>query len=84
MDGHYDIKRLDGDSEGWNMIEIKAVNFRDGIWYKPVVDGKEYSSLAETEDIAYLLGLQFKYLGTNSQFISFVCRMLKIESVWTE
>ena len=36
--------------------------------YSPVVDGKQLSVVAENEDIAYILGLQFKYDGPDSQF----------------
>ena len=70
------------------MIEIKAVNNKDfgdlpDILFKPIVDGKEINSLGETEDIAYLIGLEKKYLGDNSQFVKFACKMLEIKSAWT-
>ncbi len=77
------------------MIEIKAKNNRvnknleyitgagDQV-YAPVVDGKELNSLAETPDIALLIGLGYKYDGINSQFATMACRMLKIKSVYAE
>lgn len=50
--------------------------------FKPVVDGKELSYVAETEDMALLLGLQFKHDGPNSQFAKMAARMLDIDSIW--
>lgn len=54
------------------------------IYFVAVVDGKEYSYIAETYEIAYLLGLQIKYDGLNSQFCKNACRMLGIQSAWAE
>ena len=48
------------------------------------VDGKEMNFFAETEDVALLLALERKYLGLNSQFAKFACRMLGIKSAWSE
>lgn len=53
-------------------------------YYSPIVDGKEYSHMAETEDIAYLIGLGLKYDGDNSQFAKMACRMLNIKSNWNK
>ena len=70
------------------MIEIIAVKMKvdvlPDIMYKSVVDGKELSCLGETEDVALLLGLEYKYDGINSQFTKMACRMLKIDSRWSE
>ncbi len=52
--------------------------------FVPVVDGKEWSHFAETEDIALLIGLGIKYDGVNSQFAKMACRMLNIESKWAD
>lgn len=65
-------------------IEVKETYYEGVIHYKPVVDGKVYSMIAETEDVALLLGLQIKYDGLNSQFTKNACRMLCIDSAWTE
>jgi len=54
------------------------------VYYLPVVDGKEYSYIAETEDVAMLLALQIKHEGLNSQFCKNACRMLNIDSAWAE
>ena len=74
------------------MIEIKArnntgrnkIDSLGEMYFVPVVDGKEYSYAAETEDIAMLLGLQIKYQGLNSQFAKNACRMLGIDSNWAK
>ena len=75
------------------MIEVKAKNnkgrnriesINSDIYFVPVVNGKEYSYVAETEDIAMILGLQIKYDGLNSQFAKHACRMLCIKSNWAE
>ncbi len=71
------------------MIEIKAVN-NPGlddlpeICFKPIVDGKVLNMIAENEDVAYLLGIEYKYQGINSQFTKFACRMLEIETAWAK
>lgn len=52
--------------------------------YVPVVNGEELHYMAETEDIALLLGLGFKYDGESSRFAKMACRMLNIKSVWSE
>jgi len=53
-------------------------------YFVPVVNGKEQSVVAETEDVAMLLGLAIKYHGHNSQFAMNACRMLGIKSAWAE
>lgn len=77
---------------GDQMIEIKAKNntgrgkiegYPD-VYFVPVVDGKEYTCCAETEDVAMLLGLQIKHEGMNSQFAKNACRMLGINSAWAK
>jgi hypothetical protein len=71
------------------MIEVIAVN-NPGIdslpevCFKPVVDGQKLNSIADSQDVAYLLGLEYKYQGLNSQFARFACRMLGIESQWAK
>ncbi len=71
------------------MIEVKAKGNFDNKYpdmpdqiYVPVVDGKEYNRIAETPDMAMILGLAIKYDGLNSQFAQMACRMLNIDSVW--
>ena len=75
------------------MIEIKAIDntwhrniesIHTDVYFVPVVDGKEYSCCAETKDVAMLIGLQIKYIGMNSQFAHFACRMLGIKSNWAK
>ena len=51
-------------------------------YWCPVVDGKEYSHIGETEDIALLIGLGIKYDGLHSQFPRMAARMLNIKSAW--
>ena len=49
------------------------------IWYYPKVGGVEFDlHKAGTEDLAMLVGLGIKYLGTNSEFATMAARMLKI------
>lgn len=52
-------------------------------YFVPVIDDKEINRVAETYDMALLLGLEYKYQGCNSQFAKFAGRMLGIESLWT-
>ncbi len=77
------------------MITVKAKNNRinknqeyisgnGDLVYVPVVDGKELNYIAETEDIALLIGLGYKYDGLNSRFATMACRMLKIKSAYSE
>jgi hypothetical protein len=54
------------------------------VYYVPIVDGKELNMIAETHDIALILGLGYKHDGRNSQFAKMACRMLNIESAWAE
>lgn len=53
-------------------------------YYKPIVDGKELSFIAETEDMALIIALSYKYDGANSQFPKFAARMLGIKSEWAD
>ena len=53
-------------------------------YYKPMIDGKELNFIAETPDVAFLLGMQVKYLGANEQFAKYACRMLNIKTCWSE
>ena len=62
--------------------KIKSID--NDVYFTPVVDGKEYSHVGETSDVAMLIGLGIKYDGLNSQFAKNACRMLKIDSNWTE
>ena len=74
------------------MIEIKRhinagkdKHFPTGEYhYSPVVDGKEYSQIAETEDMAMLIGIGIKYDGINTRFPQMAARMLRINSEWAE
>jgi hypothetical protein len=53
-------------------------------YYMPVIDGKEAHSIAETYDMAMLVGIGIKYDGKNTQFPTMAARMLKIKSQWAE
>ena len=73
------------------MIEVKIVgnygknkveSIAEDKYYMPIVDGRELNLIAETYDIALILGLQYKYCGRCSQFAKFACRMLNIPSLW--
>jgi hypothetical protein len=75
------------------MIEVKEIgnygkNKIDSIetesYFKPILNGVELNVIAETHDIALLLGLERKYCGLNNQFARFACRMLCIKSAWSE
>ena len=75
------------------MIKIKTVenvgrNKLDAIsgdvYYTPIIDGHETGRVAETEDMAMIVGLAIKYDGLNSQFPRFAARMLGIESEWAK
>ena len=75
------------------MIEVLAKNnvgsnriqsIPGDVYYVPVVDGKEYSHAAETEDMAMLIGLGIKHDGLNSQFPKMAARMLGIDSNWAK
>lgn len=63
---------------------IKHFPEGDGYYYYPIVDGKEYSSIGETEDVAMLIGLSIKYEGLNGQFTKYATRMLGIKSEWSK
>lgn len=75
------------------MIEVRAKNntgrnrittIEGELYFVPVIDGKEYSHCAETEDMAMLIGIGIKYDGLNSQFPKMAARMLGIETAWTK
>ena len=75
------------------MIEIRAKNnigsgrihsIEGDLYFVPVVDGKEYSHAAESEDMAMLIGLGIKYDGLNTKFPTMAARMLGIKSNWTD
>lgn len=53
-------------------------------YFVPVIDGEELSRIAETWDMAMLIGIGYKYDGPNSQFAKMAARMLGIDSVWAE
>lgn len=56
-----------------------------GDWYyTPIVNGKEISLFAETEDMAMLIGLGVKYDGKKSQFPEMAARMLNIDGRCTK
>ena len=59
--------------------------FETGDWYyTPIVNGKEISLFAETEDMAMLIGLGVKYDGMKSQFPKMAARMLNIDGRCTK
>lgn len=73
------------------MIEVRAKNntgrarissIEGDLYFVPVVDGKEYSHCAETEDMAMLIGLGIKYDGLNTQFPKMAARMLGMNVIW--
>lgn len=70
--------------EKYNHGRDKVTIIKQDMYFVPVVDGKEYSHVAETEDMALLIGLGIKYEGLNSKFPTMAARMLKIESKWAE
>lgn len=81
------IKKLHGGNT--MSIEIIAKNTKrhknlPNVMYVPVVNDKELTCMAETEDVAMLLGLQHKYDGADSQFTKMACRMLGIDSMWSK
>ncbi len=67
-----------------NMVKnsnLYYINNGNNVVYAPVVDGKQLELYAETEDIAMLLGISWKY-DKNAHFARFAIRMLGIQSVW--
>lgn len=54
------------------------------VYYRIQIDGKDLSKIADSYDVALLMYLEHKYLGINSQFVKFACRMLGIKSAWSE
>jgi len=67
------------------MIEVKRyTDIEDYYYYRPIVDGKEYSYIAETEDMALLIGLGIKYDGVDTKFPKMAARMLNLKSTWSE
>jgi hypothetical protein len=75
------------------MIEVRAKNntgrnrissIGGELYFVPVIDGKEYSHVAETEDMAILIGLGIKYDGLNTQFPKMAARMLGLSSNWAD
>lgn len=67
-----------------NRGPLHVSSIKQETYFVPVVDGREYSHIAETEDIALLIGLGIKYDGVNSQFTRFATRMLGLESEWSK
>lgn len=53
-------------------------------YFVPVVDGFELSNVAETWEMAMLIGLERKFEGYNNQFAKYAGRMLGIKSALTE
>jgi len=52
------------------------------VYFQAIVDDKVLPYAAETYDIAYLIGLGYKYHGNiNNNFVTYACRMLKIDSI---
>jgi len=71
-------------SERSNSGRNKIGNIDGHSYFVPVVGGVEYSHVAETPDMAILLGLGIKYDGVNSQFGRMAARMLAIPTVWAK
>lgn len=71
-------------SERSNSGRNKIGNIDGHSYFVPVVAGVEYSHVAETPDMALLLGLGIKYDGVNSQFARMAARMLAIPTVWAK
>ena len=76
-----------------NLVTVKKlpntgrnrVNTIKSDWYYiPIIGDKEYRYISETEEVAFLMGIGIKYLGENTQFAKFACRMLGIKRVWTD
>ena len=53
-------------------------------YFRPLIGGLDIGIIAETSEIVYIAGLGYKYLGHNTSFTMFVCRMLGIKSRWSE
>jgi len=66
------------------IIEIIETIHNGVTWYKPRVNGKDCAPIAETYDMAMIIGLGIKYDGRNSQFPKMAARMLNIETAWRE
>ena len=65
-------------------IEIFPETIGGESGFSAYVRGEPQFFFAETEEVAFLLALQCKYLGPNSQFAKFACRMLGNKSAWAE
>lgn len=63
---------------------INKINGYPENYYIPVINGKESNAVAETYEVAYLIGLQIKYVGYNENFAKYACRILNIKSAWSE
>lgn len=53
-------------------------------YFVPVIDGKKSSCVAETWEMAMLIGIGIKLDRRDSQFPCYAARMLKIDSRWAE
>jgi hypothetical protein len=53
-------------------------------YFVPMIDGKELSDVAETWEMAMLIGIARKLDGPNSHFHEYAARMLKIDSDWAK
>lgn len=73
-------KRFGGDGA----IRIKGEMINGRFMYRPVIGLYECSCVAETEDMAMLLGLGIKYDGPNTQFPKMSARMLNINTTWKD
>ena len=62
----------------------KILSIDEPTYWVPVVDGKEYSHVAETQEMALLLGLGLKFEGLNTKFAGYAGKMLGIRSAWTK
>ena len=76
----YDTKGVEV-KEYQNVGRNRLRNIAGDVYYVPIVDGKEYFHIGETEEVAYLIGLSIKYEGLSGEFARYACRMLGIEYV---
>jgi len=54
------------------------------VYYIPILGFKELAYISDSFEVAYIIGLCYKYLGANSVpvFTKMICRILGIKSIW--
>ena len=65
-------------------IEIFPASEQDAKGFNIALYGHRLALFAETEEVAFLVALQHKYLGHNSDFAKLACRALGIKTEWTK